>query len=1320
MKNFLSQPMKQQFQKLALSGLLGLTSLGAFAQNSKEIGSVNSLKQLLNGSANQTTARTSSVKNLVLETPNQVFQAKINSTYNNFGYETFAGKILNHGWADFHVQFKNGKASGLIVLFDEKKAYEFTTNAQGNVIVVEKPFDQTVSVDNFGKEPLVQSRIAAVQSNVPGTTAEGNVIPLLQSNPAASTVVYLDFDGEYVANTPWNGGVAIDAQKPNATEQGITEIWEMVAEDFAPFNLNVTTNRAVYDAAQPGRRQMVIFTPTSTAAPGAGGVAFVGGFAWQPDLPCWVFNSPLDPSSSAEAASHEVGHTFGLGHDGRDFPDGTHEEYYGGHNNWGPIVGVAYGRSVSQFSKGEYLYASNTQDDLEVIASSANAFGYRTDDHGSTANTATQLLYNNYAFNAAGIISKTNDKDYFKFSSPGATFSININNKYAAYSNLNVLAQILNANQQVVYESNPTTTQGASFTDISLAAGDYYLVIDGVGEGDANTGYTEYGSLGEYVIAASLVPNVVTCTDPDWNALTAYSGGAKVSFNGNIYTAKWWTQNNQPDLNTGEGKPWNLVGPCPTSNRAPVVTFTAPAKNAVFALGTTVTLVADAVDPDGTISKVEFLNASDVVVFTDNTAPYEFPVANLPVGLYVYKAKAYDNKNLASTVATNNFEIKVSNVAPIISISSSLQGQTFYEYPSDGRKIDVLLTQQNPIQAPIDSVKYIIIDTQCNGAGCTTVRKFTTKIAPFDLYFDPIYTLYGSAYNVNTEIDAIAFSKGIASEQKTIYVKVKPLPELTIVSPANNTNVSKNIATLPIDVTVNSNQLAIDSVVYTVYDTKTTGMSGITNTRKFVRTAPFDLDLPVIGGNTFTRIFALAYGDGGKFSKSQQIQVNYNEVPTVYITDPVSTFKYNVGGSVTIKASVGDVDGTISKVEIYSPHIPGSKVTLTAPPYEATFNNLPSSGNNGALPFVVVATDNQNGVNGADINVTENRLPTITITSPVAVNGINPKYKVGGSITIAANIADQDGTITKVEFTKGGTTTGMVTLTAAPYTATFNNLPAPSPDGSYWFNVKAYDNNGGVKDQLVVVYKNRVPSVAITKPINNAEFTVGSTIAIGALTFDPDWTSGKVEYFNGTTKLGEVVINSALPTSEVNYNWTNVAAGTYNLTVKATDDMAESAISSVVTVVVKPQSTCSAQLWNASTAYTGGAIVQFNGIKYVANWWTQGNQPDFNNGPAGSGKPWTSQGACAARLSNETAIINSTLAVFPNPFNEVLTIEAPVNVALAQVVILNLNGEVQLSTTAEASNGVISASFATSNLVSGIYVVQIIAGNEVLTYRVSK
>ena len=65
----------------------------------------------------------------------------------------------------------------------------------------------------------------------------------------------------------------------------------------------------------------------------------------------------------------------------------------------------------------------------------------------------------------------------------------------------------------------------------------------------------------------------------------------------------------------------------------------------------------------------------------------------------------------------------------------------------------------------------------------------------------------------------------------------------------------------------------------------------------------------------------------------------------------------------------------------------------------------------------------------------------------------------------------------------------------------------------------------------------------------------------------------------------------------------------------------------VSTAVAQSLPACAAA-WSASAVYVGGNVASENGVNYKANWWTQGNDPATNNGGAGSGQPWTSQGAC--------------------------------------------------------------------------------------------
>ncbi|MBC7488055.1 MAG: T9SS type A sorting domain-containing protein, partial [Cytophagaceae bacterium] len=311
------------------------------------------------------------------------------------------------------------------------------------------------------------------------------------------------------------------------------------------------------------------------------------------------------------------------------------------------------------------------------------------------------------------------------------------------------------------------------------------------------------------------------------------------------------------------------------------------------------------------------------------------------------------------------------------------------------------------------------------------------------------------------------------------------------------------------------------------------------------------------------------------------------------------------------------------------------------------FNNLPTSGIRGLTTFIVKATDNKGGVNGATIDVIENKAPVVTVTAPLPkYNNSNIVYVQGTSITVTANATDADGSIAKVEISQGAN--APIVKTAAPYTATFASLPAPAPDGSIYFTVKAYDNNGATTSALIIAYRNRVPNVSITAP---AAVTPGSTITITTFTNDVDGAVAKVEFFNGVIKLGEST------TAPYAFSIANAVAGTYSLTAKATDDLGQSNASGIVTVNVATAS-CTVVAWNSSTAYSTPNRVSKGGTVYEAKWWTQNEDPATH---AGQYDSWKVIGPCNARLSAAESL--NTVNVSPVPFSDELFVDIKDNQA---------------------------------------------------------
>lgn len=354
----------------------------------------------------------------------------------------------------------------------------------------------------------------------------------LHSLPGATKTIYLDFDGHTTTNTAWLNGATIispaydiDGNTSNFSNTelaNIVEIWERVAEDFKPFNVDITTEDPGLEALRNtggsdnawGLR-VAIGGDWQTVLPSlgsAGGWSFVGTYGREIAGPAFVFPGSLgngNPKSVAEATSHEAGHSLGLSHDGT-----ATLEYYPGHGSgptgWAPIMGVGYSRNLSQWSKGEYNGANQTQDDLAIITNNTNGFGYRNDDYGSTiANASNLIIQNSTTINTTGIIERNTDQDFFRFIlTVGGSVSINVD-PAAKGPNLDIEAKLYNSSGTVLSTSNPTGALNASF-NTTLAAGTYYISIDGVGEGNVlGTGYSDYGSLGFYSITGT-VPNSIT------------------------------------------------------------------------------------------------------------------------------------------------------------------------------------------------------------------------------------------------------------------------------------------------------------------------------------------------------------------------------------------------------------------------------------------------------------------------------------------------------------------------------------------------------------------------------------------------------------------------------------------------------------------------------------------------------------------------------------------------------------------------------------------------------------------------------------------
>jgi hypothetical protein len=400
---------------------------------------------------------------------------------------------------------KAGKAVGVIEFPASQTAYRLEpTGPNGEPELWERRLDEVICINlPLNPEAVAQTNDTAEMPPlrpelVPEFTPSYNSsIVSLQSYPGSSAVLLLDFFGGYT--TTWGG---VTYSRPNVSNAQIKDLWKRVAEDFLPFNINVTTDRQVYEAAPAISRQRCVFTPSSTAVgSGAAGVAYIGSWNWGNDTVCWsIYTSD---KNGAEVGAHEPGHTLGLGHQGT-----STQEYFSGHGSgvtgWAPIMGTGYTRPVTTWAKGEYQNANNTEDELSVIVSQNNNVDYRPDDTGGVLATARHLeVYPDFAAMAEGVIERAGDTDAFEFTTSGGRAYLTAR-PAGDWANLAVMATITDAAGNVIASNNPQSTLGATIST-NLSEGTYAFRVTGAGRNNPlNNGFTAYGSLGYYSVVGSV------------------------------------------------------------------------------------------------------------------------------------------------------------------------------------------------------------------------------------------------------------------------------------------------------------------------------------------------------------------------------------------------------------------------------------------------------------------------------------------------------------------------------------------------------------------------------------------------------------------------------------------------------------------------------------------------------------------------------------------------------------------------------------------------------------------------------------------------
>jgi len=222
----------------------------------------------------------------------------------------------------------------------------------------------------------------------------------------------------------------------------------------------------------------------------------------------------------------------------------------------------------------------------------------------------------------------------------------------------------------------------------------------------------------------------------------------------------------------------------------------------------------------------------------------------------------------------------------------------------------------------------------------------------------------------------------------------------------------------------------------------------------------------------------------------------------------------------------------------------------------------------GSYVFRLTATDNSGDVSFDEVTV--NVVPSPNVV-PVANAGTDKTITLpSNTITINGNGTDANGSISSYLWAKqsGGTAT-LSNITTQNLTV--SNLLA----GSYEFKLTVTDNQGATGFDLVSLIVNSAvanisPTVSISAPVQNTQIIQGNNLVINSSANDADGNIAKVEFYNGTTKLGE---DLSSPYSLTTFS---LAIGSYTIFAKAFDNSGASTLSSGTSITILSSSVCSA------------------------------------------------------------------------------------------------------------------------------------------------
>ena len=458
-------------------------------------------------------------------------------------------------------------------------------------------------------------------------------------------------------------------------------------------------------------------------------------------------------------------------------------------------------------------------------------------------------------------------------------------------------------------------------------------------------------------------------------------------------------------------------------NQVPTVSLTSPTNGAQFTAPATISLAANATDPENQLARVEFYSGA-TLLGSDTTSPYSFSWTNVAAGTYSLTARAFDTAGGTATSAAVSVTVSAAAgglpngmIAADVG-APAIVGQTSYSggtYTVRGGGMD--------IWDPVDQFQFAYQQVTGDTEIVARIASLTNTDAWAKAAVMIRETLTGNARHAALAITPVAstgawFGRRLQAGGTTVRTiqGTTTAPAWVRLVRAGNVITgywSTNGTTWTL---VGSDTISMNSTVYV-------GLVANSHSASAATTVVFD--------NVSIRT------------------TSSNQPPTVALTAPANGAQFTAPGSIAMTATASDPENQLSRVEFLN----GTTVlaTDTTAPYSFTWSNVvPGTYSLRAVAYDGAGANAMSATVGVTVQSASNQVPAVSLTSPT--NGA--LFTAPATINLAANATDPENQMARVEFYSGTTLLG--TDTTAPYSFSWTSVPA----GTYALTAKAYDTAG--------------------------------------------------------------------------------------------------------------------------------------------------------------------------------------------------------------------------------------------------------------------